>query len=123
MKRLGKQRVENLQIMSSLILGTGWSNHPAVQMWEGYEKAFMLYQEAICNEWTSHGYRDTCYDKTLDVFLLTDRATSPVVYPHWLGWTEIHAGYQSNLIRKNPEFYRPIFGDELPDDLPYYWPV
>lgn len=123
-QRLGKQRVENLQIMGALILGTGWVNHPAVKMWDGYEKSFMLYQKAICDEWKlNRGYSDSCYEKTLDIFMLTDRASSPIIHPFWLGAPQIHKGHQSNLIRKDPEFYRPIFGDELPDDLPYYWPV
>ena len=29
---------------------------------------------------------------------------------------------RSNLVRKDPEFYRERFGD-IPDDLPYLWPA
>ena len=37
-KRLGKQRVEARQIISTLEgKSNGWRNHPAVKMWKGYE--------------------------------------------------------------------------------------
>ena len=39
-KRLGKQRVEAKQILNILLGETtkaGWTNHPAVLMWSGYE--------------------------------------------------------------------------------------
>lgn len=36
-KRLGKQRVECLQILKALSdPAYGWQNHPAVKMWKGY---------------------------------------------------------------------------------------
>jgi len=35
-RRLGKQRVEAMQIMKALLLPEyGWKNHPAVKMWKG----------------------------------------------------------------------------------------
>ena len=40
-KRLGKQRVETLQILRALTgyynQSGAWLNHPAVKMWRGYE--------------------------------------------------------------------------------------
>jgi len=39
-RRLGKQRVETLQIVRALTRpGNGWRHHPAVRMWRGYEEA------------------------------------------------------------------------------------
>jgi len=35
---------------------------------------------------------------------------------------EFTLSHQSNLLRKDPEFYRPVFGPDVPDDLPYVWP-
>lgn len=36
-RRLGKQRVETLQILRALTFDDyGWRNHPAVTMWVGY---------------------------------------------------------------------------------------
>ena len=43
-KRLGKQRVEVLQILKALSGETkGWVNHPATAMWRGYEDALVFY--------------------------------------------------------------------------------
>jgi hypothetical protein len=45
--------------------------------------------------------------------------------PSWLGDEALHRSHRSNLIAKDPDFYRPrfteLFGPE-PDDLPYVWP-
>ncbi|MDT5035120.1 MAG: hypothetical protein QOE03_305, partial [Micromonosporaceae bacterium] len=39
-RRLGKQRVEAIQVLRGLIVpGYGWRHHPAVKMWAGYEEA------------------------------------------------------------------------------------
>jgi hypothetical protein len=35
----------------------------------------------------------------------------------------VHRSHRSSLLRKDPAFYRPLFGDDLPDDLPYVWPL
>jgi len=68
-QRLGKQRVETLQIMKALAgLSKGWINHPATRMWRGYERALLDYQNATCNEWLRRGYKDTCFTKTVRVF-------------------------------------------------------
>jgi hypothetical protein len=43
--------------------------------------------------------------------------------PAWLGREDFHRSHQSALLRKDPAHYRPIFGLDVPDDLPYVWPV
>jgi hypothetical protein len=40
----------------------------------------------------------------------------------WFGDPALHRSHQSSLLRKDPDFYRPLFPD-VPDDLPYVWPV
>ena len=45
-RRLGKQRVEAMQILNVLLERTetkGWRNHPITRMSEGYEPALQLY--------------------------------------------------------------------------------
>ena len=42
--------------------------------------------------------------------------------PPWLGDPALHRSHQSNLVRKDPAFYKEHFPD-VPDDLPYVWPV
>lgn len=127
--RLGKQRVENMQIAMALVsesgTKTGWKYHPAVKMWRGHEMALMAYQVAICNEWTSRGYKDTCLEKTralIDKFIEREGEVGHNFEPSWLGDEEFHKAHQSNLLRKKPEHYEKFFTD-VPDDLPYVWPV
>lgn len=121
-KRLGKQRVENLQIMTALLEKRGWVHHPAVKMWDGFEWALLMYQDAICSEWSDfRGYRDTCQKKTWELYF-QHRRHSDEVYPPWLEMEEFHISHQSNLIRKDPEYYGPRFPG-VPDDLPYFWPI
>ena len=121
-QRLGKQRVETLQIMQTiagLSRGKGWVNHPATKMWIGHESYLMLYQIAIVSEWIMRGYKDTCLDKTFEAFSTID---SESTYPEWMGCDELHASHRSNLLRKNVEFYSQ-FGWIEPDNLEYIWPV
>ncbi len=58
--RLGKQRVETLQILRALeLFDYGWSNHPAVGMWRGHTPALVSYGLACVGEWTREpGRRD-----------------------------------------------------------------
>lgn len=118
-QRLGKQRVETLQIMKSLCDPEyGWKNHPVVKMWRGHEGVLYEYQQAICNEWTSRGYKDTCLEKTTDI--MSGKALI-FTKPAWLGDEELHLSHRSNLVRKLPEVYGILW--DVEDNLPYIWPV
>jgi len=118
-KRLGKQRVECLQILKALSDPTySWQNHPAVRMWRGSEHALRVYGQEICNEWTKRGFQDTCSDK---LFAL-DTANWLAATPKWLGDDAFHASHRSNLLRKLPSHYKQ-FGWTEPDNLSYIWPV
>lgn len=59
--RLGKQRVEAIQVLRALtVLGYGWRHHPAAAMWAGYEEALVRYGPDICAVWCATGRQDTC---------------------------------------------------------------
>ena len=59
-KRLGKQRVEALQVLRALTWPTyGWKRHPAVRMWAGYTEGVAAYGLVACLEWISRGGADT----------------------------------------------------------------
>jgi len=120
MKRLGKQRVEVLQLLNSLNKPDykGWKNHPAREMWRGYEQALVSYGLTICLEWKARGYKDTCYEK-ISNFADT---TKPLSYPKWIGDNELHLSHKSNLIRKQPDHYKALWPD-VPDNIEYKWPV
>lgn len=130
-KRLGKQRVECIQIVRGLTRpGYGWRHHPAVLMWKGYEEALGRYALTCCEVWTQRGFADTCA-----ATILTDlrehgvtrvrsqeELASVGALPPWLGNDEFHRSHQSALVRKDPERYRLLFPG-VPDDLDYAWPV
>jgi hypothetical protein len=129
--RLGKQRVEALQVLRGLIVpGYGWRHHPAVKMWAGYEEALVRYGLTICREWTDKGRADTVTATLQQDFARVCRGTvvrgQPDLaaagdLPPWLGDEAFHLSHRSSLLRKRPDFYRPRFG-EVPD-VPYVWPV
>lgn len=133
-KRLGKQRVETLQVMRALtVAGYGWRNHPAARMWRGHRPSLMAYQDATCTEWERRGFADTCREKTLAVLaipsLLTPQIDDLLPYesgdtppPPWLGRDDLHESHRSNLLRKDPGFYADLFPGTRPD-LDYVWPV
>src|SRR3978361_2174527 len=58
-KRLGKQRVEVIQIVRALTVpGYAWTSHPAVLMWKGYEEALGRYGLTMCEVWLERGVGD-----------------------------------------------------------------
>ncbi|MFZ2448768.1 MAG: MSMEG_6728 family protein [Syntrophobacteraceae bacterium] len=121
-KRLGKQRIEVLQILRSLAgESRGWRNHPAVRMWRGYARTLAVYGIEMCAEWKRRGYRDATAEKILEILLGLERIAESR-NPPWLGDRAFHLSHQSNLVRKNPDHYRGFF-PEVPDDLPYIWPA
>lgn len=118
-QRLGKQRVECMQIAKALVGETkGWVNHPATKMWRNNIGSLCKYWDAILFEWKSRGYKDnTIYelDRILTQYNIED--LSP---PNWLGDTMFHLSHQSNLLRKNREHYIKYFN--VPDNMEYIWP-
>ncbi|MFK0103073.1 MULTISPECIES: MSMEG_6728 family protein [unclassified Streptomyces] len=130
-RRLGKQRVEALQVFRGLTVpGYGWRRHPAVRMWAGYEEALVRYGLDVCAVWTAEGRADTCAGTLVDDYRAhTDGApvrpqpelAAEGELPPWLGDPDFHRSHQSALVRKDPEHYRDLFPG-VPDDLPYVWP-
>lgn len=130
-KRLGKQRVEVIQIVRALTVpGYAWSTHPAVLMWKGHEEALGRYGLTMCELWSDRGFGDTCADT-----ITTDLATAGVTpirsydellaagaLPPWLFDAEVHRSHRSALERKDPDHYAPAFPD-VPPDVDYVWPV
>lgn len=121
-KRLGKQRVEAMQILNVLekkkekITPTekqGWWNHPAVLMWEGYEEALKEYFNAMITIWVERGCNNS-----MSLYKLKKN----IRYPSWINSRKFHISHRSNLLRKDKKFYSQ-YNWGVPDDLPYIWPV
>jgi hypothetical protein len=119
-RRLGKQRVEVLQILNAIQDPDrkGWKNHPCTRMWRNHVPVLIRYGVMICDEWIKRGYRDTVREKLLS--RLDSKA--PDQNPPWLGNETFHASYRGNLLRKDPEHYGQFGWTEAAMDESY-WPV
>jgi hypothetical protein len=125
--RLGKQRVETLQILRALVVPTyGWQRHPATTMWRGHVPALTAYGLATTREWTERGFADSVSEQLAEFApevvgrpqsWLAERG----LLPPWLGDPLLHESHRSRLIAKAPEIYRPLF-PETPEGLDYVWP-
>jgi hypothetical protein len=132
LKRLGKQRVEVIQIVRALTVpGYAWSAHPAVLMWKGYEEALGRYGLTACDVWIEHGFADTCA-VTIAADLATAGVTGIRSYQHLaeaealppcLFDEDLQRSHRSSLLRKDPDHYAPQFPPDTPLDLGYVWPV
>jgi len=117
-KRLGKQRVEALQLINILEgkqASPGWKNHPACKMWVGHINALKHYCNCCIDEWVSRGFRNTMqkYDVSVDN-----------ENPWWLGNEDFHRAMRSRLIVKDRNYYLPKFpDDEGFNEGKYFWPV
>ena len=119
-KRLGKQRLEAMQLVNSTLkleatpnAKIGWANHPARTMWRGYLDALKMYHNLAIQEWIIRGFKNTM--KTYEI-------PEVVTLPHWIGREDVHASHRSNLIRKDPIWYGK-FGWSEPSTMEYVWPV
>lgn len=149
-QRLGKQRVEGIQILITLLgmsPNDGWANHPACRMWRGSTAALAVYTFAACQEWKKRDYED---GMAIGLRALLGRADpalalasslysvqrlgwyasteGPLCFrgwdddaPWWWGDEKFHSSHRSNLLRKDPKHYRQ-FGWTDDPTKDYYWP-
>lgn len=132
-QRLGKQRVECLQLLQTLNDPTSrFYNHVQTKIWIGYQDALATYSLIICKEWINRGYKDYIYDRILTyldkkywyipITILQDTLGKERKLPFWLGDDRVHISHQSRLLQKDFNHYSLYFnGVDL--TLKYYWPV
>ena len=114
-QRLGKQRVEAMQILNALQAGSTsrWRNHPAVRMWRGYEHALGYYMNVMIDEWIDRGYKNT----------MNHYNYQTLKYPPWIGDDRLHKSHRCNLYRKDPNYYGRFLWLDIDEKAPYWWPV
>lgn len=117
-QRLGKQRVETMQILNALTgLSTGWRNHPATKMWEGSEHVLARYGLEMCKEWVRRGFKDSTasfFEDYLD-------KCGHVTVPYKFFSPELHHSHKLMLIWKLPEWYGRVWpAIERPTQKPEY---
>lgn len=132
-RRKGNQRVEVLQILGAIFnvrvkyppsplnvfnKPIGWKNHPATNMWRGYEKALAHYLRVFCESWKSHGYKDTRLDALNYYF--PDLLKGEYELPPWFGREDFHSRHRAALLAKNYKYYRQFGWTEEPK-IDYLW--
>jgi hypothetical protein len=141
-KRLNKQALEGWQILMNLLEldpqgnhrpAKGWSNHPAVKMWKGYEVALYMYIEAMTKEWLRRGYKTTIADKarqTLNTAIskgLLEPISTLRNFPLWIQLEELLSSHRTALLAKNYEWYSQFGWPEDPGypitEYTYIWPT
>lgn len=140
-KRLGKQRVEALQILKAIRnKNYGWQKHPAVSMWRGHSITLAVYGMVVCRSWTMRGYKDTCFNKILDELCGDSIEYRDAVielcgnfYDHqndmryqkplWLGNFHVHSQYRALLLGKDAKHYSQFGWEEEPiSGKEFMWP-
>jgi hypothetical protein len=141
-KRLHKQTLEAWQCLLNMCNldpdgnhrdPKGWSNHPVVRMWRGYETLLVSYISATYFEWRSRGYKSTLLDKTYrtyDKALELGRISPDLVIPPWMSDTKYYADlcatHRTALLCKNYDWYTQFNWPEdtgsKPPTYDYLWP-
>lgn len=125
-KRLTKQRLEALQILRLLTDDTFnsrlWINHPVVKMWKGYENYLSGYYNTSLEVFTERGYKNNLLKCTFDKDFQYNLNIKwfPDNKPWFIGNRSFHQSHQSNLLRKDYNYYSK-FGWGVPTDIPYMW--
>lgn len=100
---------------------------PIYKMWLGFEPQLAEYGICLAEEAAKRGEALKRESGLVDRFRwhleLSVSGDADIKPPPWLGDPGLHYSHQSNLIKKDPGHYRPLFGDAVPDDLPIVWPV
>lgn len=116
---LDPQRLGNQVYRECLTLIRGkWPNHPASKIWTPHKHALAIYSLACLRELKSRG-RD--YPHWFRMFEYYKEIFPDTGFPPIWGRKDYHLSHQSNLINKKPEWYRPLFGVDVPLDLEYVW--
>jgi hypothetical protein len=114
-RRLGKQRVESMQILNALKNPQNrWHNHVVVRMWQGWEDCLKYYTNCIIHEWVSRGF---------DNDMLFYEVPIKIFFPPWLGDERLHKSHKCNLMRKLPDYYKKFNWTDIDVSAPYWWPV
>jgi len=115
-RRLGKQRVEAMQLINIIEGKTkskAWQNHPAVGLWRDSLLALKFYCNVMIEHWIQRGYNNTM--KPYYIPLSAD-----VIYPKWFGREDFHSRHRAALLAKNPEWYGKFGWKEEPK-IDYLW--
>ena len=117
-RRLGKQRVEGMQIINAITGKTRkdgkpykvWINHPCSVMWRDYAPALKHYTNVFIQEWINRGYNNN-----MEMYEVKN-----MELPYWIGDERVHSSHRANLLRKDKEYYSKFCWNEN-SESPYCW--
>jgi predicted DNA-binding transcriptional regulator AlpA len=122
-KRLGKQRVEAYQILKALrgdYADTGaWVNHPATVMWRNNPYELALYGLTVSMEFYERGFDGFNMVETFNILMLEFGDNNKECAPWFVNNELLRITHQSNLMRKDSDFYQ----FDVPNNIPYVWPL
>jgi hypothetical protein len=119
-RRLGKQRVEAFQLLNVLLQRTetkGWSSHPALLMWKGYENGLKYYLNCMIDEWINRGYNNTMAHEVYDDDTALsdtggaaeDEKSIVILMPWWFNCYQLQLSHKCSLLRKDHNYYSQVF--------------
>jgi len=134
-KRLGKQRVECLQILNALQgKSKGWRHHPATLMFYGAEEALRIMGDWAIAEWIRRGYVNNMEPFSHQPVGIM--ASVPSEYwPEWYSNKDLTDrliySHKLNLLKKDYSYYYKqfcIYHDQVYskrdiENAQYVWPV
>ena len=122
-RRLGKQRVEAMQTHNQLTKGKGgYPHHPITKMWKGFESSLAEYTNIMITEWIARGYKNTMkYIVCCSDWKGKNHVECFHIKPDWVYNGSLRLSHQSNLLRKDYEYYRHHFNTDISINLPYIW--
>jgi hypothetical protein len=82
------------------IVTGGFSSHPMVIMWIGYERALKDYINLCIDEWVRRGFTNTMSKYPLDKDI-------PIEYPWWTQCLAVQYSHRSALLRKEKARHEP----------------
>lgn len=102
---------------------------PLQRMWQGHEYSLGIYAMTMGERVHKLGIKDEIFFKTHDLFQQWKKDAKedgePIpswVTPPWARDTDVMRSHRSNLVRRWPRQYSPIFL-KTPDNMPYVWPL
>lgn len=113
--RLGKQRVETMQILRAISFPIcGRQRCPVVGMWRGHVPALTAYGLAVTDTWWERGHADTVQPQIRESAPEVDGRSQESLaaeglLPPWVGAPAVHEGHRSRLMAKDAAFYGPPF--------------
>ena len=141
-KRLNKQVLEAWQLLLTITRldpknndrdPKGWANHPAANMWRGYETALTAYTLACYHEWVGRGFNSTMLPKVLSTYdhaVKLGRISDDFTLPTWMEdrkrFEELASTHRVALLRKDYSWYSQFGWPEdkgyRPEYYQYLWP-